>query len=204
MPESYDIIIVGGGTAGLVLAARLSENADLQVVVIEAGEDQTANPQALTPGMWPLLTNSAADWAFRTAPQVRPRITYVSITDKCRSTLEARSFPFRRAMRWAARARQTASSSHRRPSPTSRLGRSSATSAGAGRRSTRPPGEPSPCTGQMGASKGTARSSSPFRIRRASGPESGQTASEVSGSACAMPFPATSLARSLSSSLLTQ
>lgn len=70
MADSYDIIIVGGGTAGLVLAARLSEDPALQVAIVEAGEDQTANPQVLTPGMWPLLANTPVDWAFPTAPQV--------------------------------------------------------------------------------------------------------------------------------------
>lgn len=34
----FDYVIIGGGTAGLVLAARLSENPAIQVVVLEAGE----------------------------------------------------------------------------------------------------------------------------------------------------------------------
>jgi choline dehydrogenase len=34
----FDYVIIGGGTAGLVLAARLTENPDVQVVVLEAGE----------------------------------------------------------------------------------------------------------------------------------------------------------------------
>lgn len=34
----FDYVIVGGGTAGLVLAARLTEDSTVQVVVLEAGE----------------------------------------------------------------------------------------------------------------------------------------------------------------------
>lgn len=68
--ESYDIVIIGGGTAGLVVATRLSEDPNLQVAVIETGADRINEPQVLTPGMWPLLANTPLDWAFRTTPQV--------------------------------------------------------------------------------------------------------------------------------------
>ena len=37
--DSLDFIIIGGGTTGLVLAARLSEDPNIRVLVIEAGAD---------------------------------------------------------------------------------------------------------------------------------------------------------------------
>ncbi|ROV86876.1 hypothetical protein VMCG_10805 [Cytospora schulzeri] len=66
---TYDVVIIGGGTADLVLANRLTEDPELQVVVHESGEDRGADPNTLTPGAWPLLSNSPADWTFHTAPQ---------------------------------------------------------------------------------------------------------------------------------------
>ncbi|KAI1115755.1 hypothetical protein F5Y14DRAFT_410178 [Nemania sp. NC0429] len=67
--ESYDIIIVGGGTAGLVLAHRLLENQNLRILILEAGEDRAADPNTLTPGAWPLLAMSPANWLFKTVAQ---------------------------------------------------------------------------------------------------------------------------------------
>jgi choline dehydrogenase len=74
---SYDYIIVGGGTAGLVMASRLSENGSVSVAVIEAGGyyEQVDPNFRMTPaldgdgiGADPSSTNSI-DWNFVTVPQ---------------------------------------------------------------------------------------------------------------------------------------
>jgi choline dehydrogenase-like flavoprotein len=68
--QEYDVVIVDGGTAGLVLATRLSENPQTQVVVLEAGEDESLNTPFNTPGLAMALQGIKQDWAFRIIPQV--------------------------------------------------------------------------------------------------------------------------------------
>jgi pyridoxine 4-oxidase len=67
---NFDVLIVGAGSAGCVLAARLSENPRLQVAVIEAGGPAT-DPDIAVPQRWPLLAGRPYDWAYRTTPQPR-------------------------------------------------------------------------------------------------------------------------------------
>ncbi|KAI0647355.1 alcohol oxidase [Trametes meyenii] len=67
---TYDYVIVGGGTAGLVVAARLSENPNVTVAVVEAGIHHIDEPLVDTPEMFgQALGNPAFDWGFTTAPQ---------------------------------------------------------------------------------------------------------------------------------------
>jgi choline dehydrogenase-like flavoprotein len=56
-----DYVIVGAGSAGCVLAGRLSEDADVQVRLLEAGGPDTA-PELHVPAMFPLAFKSSLDW----------------------------------------------------------------------------------------------------------------------------------------------
>ncbi|KAJ3857911.1 hypothetical protein EV368DRAFT_77319 [Lentinula lateritia] len=68
--SSFDYVIVGGGTAGLVLAARLSEDAAVKVGVIEAGETRFDDADVNTPAyLGQALFNPLYDWAYETVPQ---------------------------------------------------------------------------------------------------------------------------------------
>jgi pyridoxine 4-oxidase len=64
----FDVLIVGAGSAGCVLAARLSENPEITVGVIEAGGPAT-DPDIAIPQRWPMLAGRDYDWAYRTVPQ---------------------------------------------------------------------------------------------------------------------------------------
>ena len=75
--SNFDYVIVGGGTAGLTVASRLSEESSVRVAVVEAGDfyeimngNQSQIPanDALYNGKDPADTGSE-DWDFTTTPQ---------------------------------------------------------------------------------------------------------------------------------------
>lgn len=98
---TYDYVIVGGGTAGLAMAARLSEDPSIQVAVLEAGTYyQAGNPLlSSTPsgdvigvGASPSDTN-LVDWNFVTTPQAGANSRKIHYArGKCLGGSSARNF----------------------------------------------------------------------------------------------------------------
>jgi choline dehydrogenase len=65
----FDYVVVGAGSAGCVMAARLSENPRNRVLLLEAGPaDGPAN--MAVPSAWPSLIGSEVDWGYATVPQL--------------------------------------------------------------------------------------------------------------------------------------
>ncbi|XP_054924007.1 choline dehydrogenase, mitochondrial-like isoform X2 [Dermacentor andersoni] len=65
--DKYDYVIVGGGSAGCVLANRLSADPSKMVLLIEAGGME--KPLAQIPLFAPLLIGSSFDWKYHPQPQ---------------------------------------------------------------------------------------------------------------------------------------
>ncbi len=68
MAEGFDYVIVGGGTAGCVLAARLTENPATRVCLLEAGGRDT-HPLIHVPVGFAKMTTGPLTWGLTTAPQ---------------------------------------------------------------------------------------------------------------------------------------
>lgn len=68
MEKGYDFIIIGGGSAGSVLAARLTENADVNVLLLEAG-GRDWHPFFHVPAGFAKMTKGIGSWGWHTVPQ---------------------------------------------------------------------------------------------------------------------------------------
>ena len=92
--RAYDYVIVGAGPAGCCLAARLSEDPDVSVLLLEAGGSDW-HPYIRLPAGFAKLTGKAHTWGYSTAPQ---RAVDNRPTSRCGT---------RRAGCWAVAARST-------------------------------------------------------------------------------------------------
>jgi choline dehydrogenase-like flavoprotein len=66
--QEFDYIIVGAGSAGCVLAARLSQDPNVRVALVEAGGPDDA-PEINMPVAFPQLFKTKYDWDFATEPE---------------------------------------------------------------------------------------------------------------------------------------
>ncbi len=67
----FDYVIVGGGSAGCVVAARLAEDPGTRVLLLEAGPDASAVEEVRVPAAYSRLFRSQYDWNYVTLPQER-------------------------------------------------------------------------------------------------------------------------------------
>lgn len=74
----YDFVVVGGGSAGAVMASRLSEVPEWRVLLLEAGPDESYISEI--PFLYPTLQRSELDWDYRCEPSA----AYCLATDGAR------------------------------------------------------------------------------------------------------------------------
>jgi hypothetical protein len=89
--KTFDYIIIGGGTAGCVLANRLSENESKSVLVLEAGSKDFKHKYIQIPAGVLQLFKSKFDWDFASSPEpnVNERSIYL-----CRGKVLGKSTKF--------------------------------------------------------------------------------------------------------------
>jgi choline oxidase len=69
--REFDYLIIGGGSSGAIVAARLAEDVDVTVCIVEAGPTDEGKPEILELQRWPELLHTEYDYGYRIEPQER-------------------------------------------------------------------------------------------------------------------------------------
>ncbi|ETN38729.1 uncharacterized protein HMPREF1541_06767 [Cyphellophora europaea CBS 101466] len=69
MADTFDYIIAGGGTCGPIVAGRLSEDPNLKILILEAGQDSEEMDNMHMAGAWTMNHKGDTDWNIMTPPQ---------------------------------------------------------------------------------------------------------------------------------------
>src|SRR5690349_11158477 len=70
--RAWDVAVVGGGSAGCVVAARLAADRSRSVLLVEAGPDLRSSPPPLMHDGWRTYRDS--DWGFESQPDGRGEV----------------------------------------------------------------------------------------------------------------------------------
>ncbi|MDN5874803.1 MAG: GMC family oxidoreductase N-terminal domain-containing protein, partial [Sinobacteraceae bacterium] len=98
----YDYVIVGGGSAGCVLANRLSANPANRVCLLEAGPDDNSLLVRMPAGIISLMRSKKRNWRYWTAPQkhLDNRATYVPRGKMLGGSSSVNAMVYTRGHRW--------------------------------------------------------------------------------------------------------